>query len=63
MRSALILLGVGLGFVSLAIAANEAFAARDVRSEGMYPKTAKLSCWPFGVRGRRLLVCREQSIR
>jgi len=60
MRSALIVIAIGFGVAALALAANEAFAARDVQPEGFFPKSVKLACWPFGARGARVLVCREK---
>lgn len=64
MRSALIVIGLGLGVAALAIAASEAFAARDIQPEMLFPRFVKLACFPFGVRGvggmRQPLMCREK---
>lgn len=51
---------VGLGVSLLGIAASEAFEARDVAPDALWPKTVKLACLPFGPQGIRVLLCREK---
>lgn len=60
MRTLVIVVLVGLGVSLLGVAANDAFASRDVEPDALFPKTVKLHCLPFGPKGIRVLLCRER---